>query len=1274
MSADPHSPDAATAGSVRSSPQDCLAGGGDMGALMRSTDWSRTVFGPVIEWPQSLRTAISIMLESRFAMVVAWGLDFRFFYNDRYRPVLGTTKHPAALAAPGAEIFPEVWDVVGPEFERVRRGEAFAIDDWLLPLDRNGYLENCWFTLSYSPIRDESGGVGGVLAVVAETTGRVEGERRLATLRELARRAAEAKTPEQACVNAASVFDANPIDVPFALLYLLDGAGTTARLVSAAGIPSTHRAAIESVPLGEDDRDDPWRLTDVVRAGKTIVLGDLERRTGTLPGGPYAEPAHTAVLLPLSRPGLEHPYGILVAGVSPRRALDDRYRDFYELAADHIATAINNAVALEEARRRAEALAELDRAKTAFFSNVSHEFRTPLTLMLGPAEDLLSEVHGPLTESQRGQIDLLQRNAGRLLKLVNSLLDFSRIEAGRMQASYARTDVAALTRDLAGTFRSAIEHAGLRFDVRCEAIDEPVYVDRDMWEKIVLNLLSNAFKFTLDGAVDLELRLRDGQVELTVRDTGVGIPESELPRIFERFHRVEGARSRTHEGSGIGLALTNELVRLHGGTVTATSRVDEGSVFTVRMPTGRAHLPQDRVEADRPIASTATGAAPFVSEALRWLPTSSRGHDSRVGARRERILVADDNADMRAYLGELLSEWDVAVATDGESALAQARANVPDLIVTDVMMPGLDGFALLSELRAHARTQGIPVLMLSARAGEEARVSGLSAGADDYLTKPFNARELIARVRSLLALTRARREADLQKQHLHSLFMQAPTPIVILKGPSHTIELANPIACRLWGRTEADVVGKPLLDALPELADQPFPGLLDDVFQTGKTHVGRETPARLDRRNDGILDTVYLNFVYAPLRNVDGALDGVLVIAFDVTDEVCARDEMNRLRGAAEAANRTKDEFLAMLGHELRNPLAPILTALQLMTIRGDATAVKERAVIDRQVRHLVRLVDDMLDVSRIARGKIALRRQTVDFADIVASAIETASPLLEERRHRLHVDVPRGVLMVTGDSTRLTQIVVNVISNAAKYTEPRGEIHATARVDDGHVELRVRDSGIGISPEMLPKIFDLFAQERQEIDRAHGGLGLGLTIVRSLVELHGGTVRAQSDGLGKGSEFTIRLPLVTDAAAGVAPDGPARHAGAPARSGRRILVVDDNVDAARLTAEALEAIGHDARVAFDGPAAIELAGTFRPDVALLDLGLPLMDGYEVAQRLRAGAAGKPPLLVAVTGYGLASDHERTNAAGFQAHVVKPVDFGHLTDVIDRLLSPQRAG
>jgi signal transduction histidine kinase len=1115
-----------------------------MEGLIRSFEWEKTPLGSVETWSPALRTMVRFLQANRFPLLLWWGPDYISIYNDPYRPVLGK-KHPWALGLPVRECWSEIWHILQPLIDRpFHGGPATWNDDIALEINRNGFVEETHFTIAYSPVPDETvpTGIGGVLATVHEITDKVIGERRVVALRDLGARVGEARTVERACELAAQTLSAHEKDVPFVLLYLTDADGSVARLAASSGVAPGSGISPTTIDPGAADGTG-WPIAAAMRSETLQVVTSLQERFGSVPGGPWSDPPDTAVIVPIPSNKPHEPLGAIVAGISARLKFDEYYKDFLELVRTQIASAIGQARAYEDERKRAEALAEIDRAKTLFFSNVSHELRTPLTLMLGPIEDLLAEANGSLTDGQRHGVEILHRNAGRLLKLVNALLDFARIEAGRAQASYRPTDVTALTRELASAFRSAIEHAGIRFEVACEPVAEPVFLDRDMWEKIVLNLLSNALKFTFDGVIRLELRAADGVVELAVRDTGTGIPDHERPRIFERFHRVEGARSRTHEGTGIGLALTNELVRLHGGTIDVDSQVGEGSRFVVRIPTGRAHLPGDRIIDAAPLAAATTiGSAPFVNEAAQWMPEPladgggpSGAADPRAAG--ERILVADDNADMRDYLSQVLRDWTVMAAADGRAALDIARATVPHLIVSDVMMPGLDGFALLRELRGDPRTAGIPVLMLSARAGEEARVSGLDAGADDYIIKPFSARELRARVASLLNLSRARRDAELQ-------------------------------------------------------------------------------------------------------------------------------------RAAAEAASRTKDDFLAMLGHELRNPLAPILTALQLMSLRGDASVLKERTVIDRQVRHLVRLVDDLLDVSRIARGKIELRQQPSELAEVVAAAVESTSPLLEERRHELMVDVPPG-LAVKADVTRLTQVVANLLTNAAKYTEPRGRIRVKARTDGDRIELRVKDSGIGIGREMLDRVFDMFTQSRQALDRAHGGLGLGLTIVKSLVELHGGSIQALSDGPGKGSEFVLRLPAAGPAlspAQGVEP--PAGAAAAVPRTGRRILVVDDNIDAAHLMADALEAIGHDTRVAFDGPAALQAASAFKPDVALLDLGLPLMDGYELAQQLAARSAAGCPLLVAVTGYGQRSDVERTQAAGFQAHVVKPVDFLQLRALLDRLLTP----
>jgi signal transduction histidine kinase len=919
--------------------------------------------------------------------------------------------------------------------------------------------------------------------------------------------------------------------------------------------------------------------------------------------------------------------------------------------ASQIGTAVAAAQALEQAQARADALAALDRAKTAFFSNVSHEFRTPLTLMIGPTEEALA---APDRALYGEDLEIVHRNQLRLLKLVNTLLDFSRIEAGRVTAAFEPTDLSTLTADLASAFRSATERAGLRLVVDCPRLANPVYVDRDMWEKIVLNLVSNAFKFTLQGSITVRLTADETHAELQVRDTGVGIAPDDLQRVFERFHRVERSAARTHEGSGIGLALVRELVAIHGGTIRAESRVGEGTTFVVRVPLGNAHLPPEHVpsaaRAPGPSGATAGAATPYVEEALRWLPSEGHRRSEALVERpaSARLLVADDNADMREYLTRLLAgRFEVECVADGLVALDAARRHRPDVIVSDVMMPGLDGFQLIEALRAADETRTIPVILVSARAGDEARIEGLRAGADDYLVKPFSSRELVARIEAQLVRAKLRSLEEAHAVRLASVFAHAPVGVALLSGRDHVFEFVNDRYLELIaGR---NVAGERIRDALPELEGQGIYELLDEVYDTGKPYVGRSVKTFIGRRHTGPEET-FFDFVYQPLFDERRSVTGIAVVAFDVTELTNARRE-------AEAANRAKDEFLAMLGHELRNPLAPILTALQLMRLRNVHGADRERTVIERQVKHVVALVDDLLDVSRITRGKVQLKRETVDLADVVAKAIEMTSPAIEERRHVLKVDVPRG-LTVQGDPGRLAQVVANLLTNAAKYTDAGGTIVVTGSGGESGTAISVKDTGRGIAPEMVPRLFTLFSQERQEIDRSEGGLGLGLAIVRNLVQAHGGTVEARSDGKGCGAEFIVRLPGSAPAAAdterSAALPGAARVAEGP---GLRVLVVDDNHDAAELLADSLRALGHTARAAFDGPTAIEAAREFQPQVALLDLGLPVMDGFEVAQRLKTLPGLGDLHLVAITGYGQDVDRQRAREAGFDEHLVKPVDL-----------------
>jgi len=755
-------------------PGDWLVGGGEMGALVRSMDWAKTPLGDISRWPQSLRTTVSLCLASNFPISLAWGPKHVQIYNDGYWPICGA-KHPHSVGQDFSECWASAWPVIGEAFERALAGQTSYLENQRMFLDRNGYLEETFFTFSFSPIQDETGKVGGLFHPVTETTSKMLAERRTRALRDLAARAGKARSLEEAFTLAAQSLSESDLDLPFLLCYAVDDRGREARLVAGNGLAAGTGASPRVVDLAAP-QEAPWPLAEVVRSRQPRQIDDLNARLGPLSCAPYPEPPKTAMALPITPPGHERPLGIIVAGVSSRLPLNDAYRAFYDLLAAGVTTAVAIGRAYEDERKRAEALAEIDRAKTAFFSNVSHEFRTPLTLILGPLEDELAEHESPLAPSRRERLDAAHRNALRLLKLVNSLLDFSRIEAGRVQASFEATDLAAYTAELAGVFRSAVDKAGLSLVVDCPAMPEPLYIDREMWEKIVLNLLSNAFKHTFEGSITVRLRWCGDGAELEVADTGVGIPEGERARLFERFHRVKGAKSRSHEGTGIGLALIKELVGLHRGTVRVESREGAGSTFIVAIKNGSAHLPQGQIGMERTLSSSAARAAAYVEEALHWLPDPPSASGAALvpavaeepgstvttaaaaGGPRSRILLADDNADMRKYVQRLLGDkYAVRAVPDGVAALAAAREEPPDLVLSDVMMPGLDGFGLLQELRKDERTRTVPVILLSARAGEEATVEGLGAGADDYVVKPFSARELLARVRTHLQIAQMRR-------------------------------------------------------------------------------------------------------------------------------------------------------------------------------------------------------------------------------------------------------------------------------------------------------------------------------------------------------------------------------------------------------------------------------------------------------------------------------------------------------------------------------------
>ncbi len=509
------------------------------------------------------------------------------------------------------------------------------------------------------------------------------------------------------------------------------------------------------------------------------------------------------------------------------------------------------------------------------------------------------------------------------------------------------------------------------------------------------------------------------------------------------------------------------------------------------------------------------------------------------------------------------------------------------------------------------------------------------------------------------ALVNSLRQSTQKQESIQRVFKQAPVAIAIFRGPEFVIELANDSVCLLWGRTQQQVIGKPLFEALPEAAGQGFEELLRGVLQTGKTVIASELPSFIERTGKQV--TVYWTFVYEPLYEPDGTIDSVIVVATDMTEQKLAKLALTE-------ASQRKDEFLAMLGHELRNPLAPLRNTLQLLQMSGgqDETVDSSVALMTRQVDHLVRLVDDLLDMSRINQGKIELRRERLELGELIAHTIKAIRPLYEANNRHLLVSPLAAPVYLKGDSTRLAQALTNLLTNAAKYTNKGGHVWLIVERAEGEVLVRVKDDGIGMTTEQLSRVFEMFFQVNTSLNRPHGGLGLGLVVVRRLVELHGGRVDAHSDGLNLGSEFVLHLPALADAAT---PRPVPDKQPSQVMTGYRIVVVDDNQDAAVTTSMLLKLKGYEVYTCYNGLEGIAAAERLQPRVMLIDIGMPGLNGYETCRLIREQPWGQQMVLIALTGYGQAEDKLRSQEAGFTAHLVKPVDLSTLSQVIESLLT-----
>jgi PAS domain S-box-containing protein len=1281
-----------------------LAGGGAVGNLMRAKNWQGTPLGPPDFWPQSLKTVVRILLTSRYQMWMCWGPELTMFYNDAYGPTLGV-KQQWALGASAREVWKEIWPDIGPRIERVlQSGEATWDEALLLFLERSGYPEETYHTFSYSPLADDDGRIVGMLCVVTEETERVIGERRLFALQELAAGMAGNSTLAMVFEAVSRQLNGNRKDLPFTLTYLFDQHGA-ACLACSSGVDPNH--PIAPARIDPHDPNAEWPAEEILARRTALNLSDLKDRFAGLPMGAWDKPPREAIIVPIAQQGRESPAGFLVTGINPYRRMDDAYLGFINLVAGQISSGLANAQAYEEAQRRAEALAELDRAKTAFFSNVSHEFRTPLTLMLGPLEDVLNRPDGNPLGEHRELVQVAHRNGVRLLKLVNTLLDFSRIEAGRAQSYFEPVDLAAVTAELTSNFRSATERAGLQLSVTCEPLPEPVWLDRDMWEKVILNLLSNAFKFTFDGAITVETsRSEDGEwAQVTVRDTGTGIPATELPHLFDRFRRVAGARGRSIEGSGIGLALVRELVNAHGGTISVASEMGRGSAFTVALRFGCEHLPAERVGKARAQNSGETRTQAYIDEALSWLGDASQatpasaadavevGTISRIaGAASQRVLIADDNIDMRTYLQKLLQTagFQVEAVGDGEQALAAARQRKPDLVLSDVMMPKIDGFGLLAALRKNSELRDVPVLLLSARAGDEAKVEGFAAGANDYLVKPFSARELVARVRANLDLATVRRESEEALRRLNeSLEQQVAERTADLRakearlraifGTSYTYQgylstdgtLLDANATSLAGIKSKlhDVVGKPFWQT-PWFTSTP--GMSESVRGAIPLVAAGEVVHREIHVNLPQGGWRWFDFQLRPVRDSHNNVVAIVPEAVDVSERRMAEEALRQAQKMEGIGQLTGG-----VAHDFNNLLTIIVGSLE--TVRRQ---IKQSGF---DAANIERLVDSAMRgaqrAASLTQRLLAFsRQQPLDPKPIDLSRLVTGMSDLLHRTIGEQISIETvmsaGLWRTNIDANQLEMAIINLAVNA-RDAMPNGgtltietsnvsldESYAVSQAEvipGQYVMLAVTDNGSGMTRETVAKAFEPFFTTK---DIGHG-TGLGLSQVYGFVKQSGGHVKIDSEA-GQGTSVKIYLPRLYSNEAAPAAEPVSKIA--QGREDETILAVEDDIDVRAHTSGVLRELGYRVLEAANGIAALEIVQT-HPEIDLLftDVGLP---GGMNGRQLAGAARNLNPKLKVLFTTGYARDaivHEGRLDPGVQL-ITKPFTYGALSAKVRDLL------
>ncbi|KAG8828010.1 hypothetical protein FRC19_010518 [Serendipita sp. 401] len=1309
-----------------------VRGGPTMVEMVEHFPWENTDLGPREEWDVCLRQAVDLTLNSPFPVSVWWGPDLTLVYNDAYA-AMSTTKHPFILGQKGQVAWGELWDILGPAVHECIKGNAVYKYDDLLFMDRleseEQSLEESYHSWSWTPIIDSRGHFVGLYNATFETSQKVVAERRLNTLQLLGSNTATAQNKETFCQAALATLEENDKDIPFAAFYLSDPSNADSEPTKSDTTPQNAGAPLPAfdsiklslrlggtIGLSEDFEYIPqnlnivvhpmespllnpptqfrWPIQQAIRDKQPIrvaiphhVSDGIQRRRGW-----GDRPSH-AVVIPIAGDGDARPLGVLITGLNTRRSFDADYSKWVDVLRSSMSSLLAASIAREDEVKRAERLAELDAAKTALFSNASHELRTPLTLIGGPIADCMAEVKDAKIKAK---LATAARNIDRLVRLVDSLMDFSRLEAGRLEGRYSPVQFGPYVAELASVFRPVIEKANLNFTITYDPDEtRAVLIDQDYMEKIIFNLIGNAFKYTLTGSIAVEVVYSEKDASLIVRDTGVGIPEADLPRIWDRFHRVE-ATSRSHEGTGIGLSLTKQFVHLHAGTIHVSSITpsegssDHGSTFTATFPLGKDHLPASQLVYDAPSSKKQSYAKGIVAEAARWRQTgdsmtpsdSDESYSSLDGHRyfdlsfdpEDLVLLVDDNQDMLEYIKGIFGRYcHVRIANNGQVALEMARRFSPQLIISDVMMPILDGFGLVAAVKADPLLQAIPIILLSARAGDSNRAEGILCGADDYIPKPFSSRELLARANLQIQLGKRKRDMEyrFQERTKEVQILTDLSPVGLFRVDNE----GNMLQCNDRFRE---------LSGLGLARESQW---LDFVHQDYHSQVGVALNEALQKQHEGSVDFVFSNGIWVKCsfrwwkHGLVGTVTDMTVTRLYEESLTKRADEAEERRIEAEERRRGQELLVDVTSHELRQPVSAVINCAgvvlgnlsRLRKVLGECEEQKQRFEVTRELLSEIdedleslnaielcgiaqgHIVNDILTLSRMQLHMLTLQESTFPF---IREVRQVCSILFNEMRSKgikysliFGDSIQRlGIKYVSADKIRFGQVIINLLSNAIKFSQISTEKSISITVDVSRhpptddsckypadiadneepipigrrvpiqVYVSVKDSGPGLQPKDLELLFQRF-QKGTNSEVVFGGSGLGLFVSRKICDLLGGKIEVDACSIaGNGSIFRFYVLMYTEST-------PLQHTTKPQNLGEtnaspplRVLVAEDNQVNRRILVRQLKTNNCIPSAAINGAEAVEFvtkAADEPFDCILMDCEMPVMSGLDATRELR---------------------------------------------------------